>query len=79
METGRNKDKVTGKVIPAQFIKRVTIEYNDQEIASCSLGTGISKDPYFSFHFKGGQPGGRIKISWVDNQGQTDTAERMIK
>ena len=79
METGRNKDNVTGKVIPAHFIQRIIVEHNDREIVTCSLGTGISKDPYFSFHFKGGQSGDRIKISWVDNQGQRDSAERIIK
>lgn len=79
METGRNKDEVTGKVIPAHFIKQITVEYNQRKIVSCSLGAGISKNPYFSFRFKGGYPGELIKISWVDNQGHTESAEAIIK
>ena len=33
------------------------------------LGPGMSKDPYLSFKFRGGQPGDIVTISWVDNLG----------
>ena len=79
METGRNLDKATKTVIPAHFIQNVVVTHNDRIIANCLLGTGVSKDPYFSFHIKGGNSGDRINISWFDNLGQSDSAETIIK
>ncbi len=79
METGRARDKKTGEFIPAQFIQQLTIQLNDKAIASAEMGASISKDPYFAFQLKGGEPGDKITISWHDNLGNTDSAESIIK
>ena len=78
METGRNRAK-DGATIPAHYIRELTVKHNDQVIATSMMGSGISKDPYFAFKFKGGEAGDKITISWIDNQGKTDTAESIIK
>ncbi len=78
METGRNKDE-QGKLIPAHFIQELTVKHNDNIIASSIMGAGISKNPYFSFKFKGGKPGDIINISWQDNLGQSDSQDKILK
>ncbi len=78
MENGRNKDKQTGEVIPAHFIKELTVKHNDNFIISSDLGGSISKDPYFAFLLNGGAEGDKIQVSWEDNLGNTDTAEASI-
>jgi sulfur-oxidizing protein SoxZ len=42
-------------------------------------GTAVSKDPYVKFSFKGGTKGGDLKVSWIDNKGETDTTTVKIQ
>jgi sulfur-oxidizing protein SoxZ len=42
-------------------------------------GPAVSKDPYVKFAFKGGKKGDDLKISWVDNKGQSDTTTAKIQ
>ena len=79
METGLRKDSKTGKNIPAHNITEVTAEHNGNVVMTANWGTGISKNPYLSFKFKGGASGDKIKISWIDNKGESDSAEAAIK
>lgn len=78
METGRRKDEVTGRIVPAHFITEVRIEHNGRPIATGEFTTAVSKDPYLSVRFAGGKPGDRIRVSWLDNRGQTGSAEARI-
>lgn len=78
METGARKDKKTGEPIPAHFITEVTGKWNDQVVMTGRWGGGVSKNPYLSFKFNGGEPGDLIEISWVDNQGETGSATAEI-
>ena len=79
METGRRKDKDTGQLVPAHFITEVTCEYQGQAVMTAYLGRGVSKDPYMSFEVKGAKKGDTVKISWVDNKGESASAEAQIK
>ena len=79
MESGSRKDKETDELIPAHFIKEIKAEHNGEVIISAEWGTGISKNPYWSFEFNGGSPGDKITISWTDNKGETGTGEAQIK
>jgi sulfur-oxidizing protein SoxZ len=38
----------------------------------------VSKTPYLSFKFKGASVGDTLKISWVDNKGESDSTETKI-
>lgn len=78
MEHGRNKDKTTNKPIPAHYIQVLTVTHNDKAIATCNMGAGISKDPYFAFLLKGGKSGDVIIINWVDNLGNKDSERHTI-
>jgi sulfur-oxidizing protein SoxZ len=79
METGLRKNSKTGKMIPAHHITEVTAEHNGNVVMTANWGGGISKNPYMSFKFRGAAAGDKIKISWVDNMGESDSAEAPIK
>jgi sulfur-oxidizing protein SoxZ len=77
METGLRKDK-KGEKIPEHWIQNVTAESGGNVVFKAAFNTSISKDPYLAFNFAG-KKGDKIKISWVDNTGATDSAETAIK
>jgi len=79
METGLRKDKKSGKKIPAHYIKEVKCEHNDSVVFTANWGVAVSKNPYLSFKFTGGAKGDSIKISWVDNKGDTDSRSAKVK
>lgn len=78
MESGSRKDKATGNLIPAHFIQSFVCESAGKVRFSADLSGGISVNPYISFKFKGNK-GDAVKISWVDNKGDTATGETKIK
>lgn len=77
METGQRKD-AQGKTVPAWFIQNVTAAWNGKPVLSAQWGPAISKNPFLSFRFKGGAKGDKVKITWVDNKGETRTDEATI-
>lgn len=79
MDTGMQKDKKTGKKIPAHFIQEVVCEHKGNTVMTANWGPAISKNPYLSFRFTGAAPGDTVKLSWVDNKGEKDTSETTIK
>jgi len=79
METGTRKDKKTGEKIPAHFIQEVVCEHNGNTVMTAQWGPAISKNPYLSFRFTGGNAGDTVKLSWVDNKGNSDSSEGSIK
>ncbi len=78
METGARKDKETGEPVPAHFIQEVTAKWNDQVVMTALWSGGVSKNPYLSFKFDGGEPGDGIELTWVDNKGETETGTANI-
>ncbi len=78
METGRRQDKTTGETVAAHFIQEVKIEHNGKTVASCMFSTGVSRDPYLSVRLRDGKPGDSIRVSWVDNLGQSDSEETQL-
>ena len=63
-----------GAAIPAHFIQELTFEYDGKAVFVADWGTAVSKDPYVKFAFKGAAKGDELKVSWIDNKGETDTA-----
>ena len=78
MESGRRKDKKTGEIIPAHFIKTVTVTANDKNVVTADWTGSISKNPYLACKYKGAT-GDAIKVSWVDNKGETAETEGKAK
>lgn len=79
METGLRKDKKTGKKIPAHYIKEVNCEHNGTSVFVANWGVAVSKNPYLSFKIRGAAAGDKIKLSWVDNKGDSDSKETVVK
>lgn len=79
METGRRTDAETGRTMPAHFIQQVRLEHNGITVADCRMSTAVSRDPYVAFRLRAGKPGDRVKLVWVDNLGNTDSAEAVIE
>lgn len=78
METGRRRDETTGQLVPAHYIESVRLEHNGQTVAQCRLSTAVSKNPYLSVRFRGGQPGDSVRVSWQDNLGQNGSGVAVI-
>jgi sulfur-oxidizing protein SoxZ len=78
METGLRKDKSTGQKIPAHYITELNVEHNGKNILTCLWGPGVSKNPFLSFRFKNAKAGDKLKFSWVDNKGESDSKEATV-
>lgn len=72
METGLRKDPA-GEFIPPHFIKTLTAKYEEKLVLDSVMGISVSKDPFLSFKFKGGEKGGKLSVTWIDNLGDTRT------
>jgi sulfur-oxidizing protein SoxZ len=77
METGQRKD-ANGNAIPAHFIQNVTARHNGKTVLAAQWGTSVSTNPFLSFRFKGGKPGEKVSITWIDNKGDMRTDEATI-
>jgi sulfur-oxidizing protein SoxZ len=71
MDSGFVKDK-QGKLIPPHHIEVLEFEHGGKTVFTAFWGPAVSKDPYVKFSFKGAKKGDDLKVSWVDNEGQSD-------
>jgi sulfur-oxidizing protein SoxZ len=78
MESGTRKDKKTGQLIPGHYITEVIAETNGKTVLTVNWGGGISKNPYLQFIYDGGKAGDTLKLSWVDNKGDSDSIETKV-
>lgn len=75
MESGLRKDSATGELIPAHWIKQVSVTAGEKTVLTANWGTAVSKNPYLAFSYKGGKAGDKVKLTWTDSKGETDSAE----
>lgn len=68
MRTGRSKND-DGHVMPAHFMQLMQVVLNGQVIIDVQTGTGISRNPYFTFYLTETQAGDVIAVNWQDNLG----------
>jgi sulfur-oxidizing protein SoxZ len=74
-ENGLRKDAKTGQMVPAHFVKNVTVAVNGKTVLDGQWGGGISKDPYLAFKVKGMKAGDKIAVNAEDNKGDKGSAE----
>ena len=79
METGARKDSETKALIPAHYITQLSFVNNGRIVMETNCSTAVSKDPYFSFSFKGASVGDTLLVKWVDNKGGSESTEIIIK
>ncbi len=73
-ESGQRKDD-KGNLVPAHFIQNVTATCQGRPVLSAQWGPAISKNPFLSFKFKGGNKGDKLRLTWTDNKGDSRTDE----
>ena len=78
METGARKDPDSGVIIPMHHITQLIFTHNGRQVMVANFSTAVSKNPYFSFSFKGAKAGDTLKASWVDSKGETDELETQL-
>ncbi len=78
MDSGFVKDK-KGQIIPAHHIEVLQFEHGGKTVFTAFWGPAVSKDPYVKFSFSGGKKGDDLKVSWVDNKGQSDSLTTKIQ
>ncbi len=77
METGLRKDSA-GKPVPAWFIQDVTAALNGKTVLTAQWGPSVAKNPFLQFVVKGGKPGDKVTVTWVDNKGDKRTDEATV-
>lgn len=68
MRTGRSKND-NGELMPAHFMQLMQVVLNGHVIIDAQTGTGISRNPYFTFYLKDAKVGDVIAVNWQDNRG----------
>ena len=77
MESGQRKD-ASGKVIPAWFIREVSVQLNGKPVMTAQWGPAVSKNPFLQFTIKCAKAGDKLTVSWVDNRGDRRSDEATI-
>ncbi len=68
MRTGRSKND-DGQLLPAHFMQLMQVVLNGQVIVDAQTGTGIARNPYFTFYIQEAKLGDVIAVNWQDNLG----------
>ena len=63
---------------PAHYITDVQVWCEERVVLEAKLSIAVAKDPLLSFHFRGGRPGDRIRVTWRDNTGAQRTDVAMV-
>lgn len=74
-ENGLRKDAKSGQLIPAHFVRNMSISVNGKIVLDGQLGGGISKDPYHALKVKGMKTGDKVVVTVEDNTGDTGSIE----
>jgi len=77
METGQRKDS-EGKIVPLHFIQNLTVKVNGKPVVEAQISQAVSRNPVFSFRLKGGAKGDKIEVSWLDNQGESNSTQAAV-
>ena len=78
METGARINPDSGETIAAHHITQLIFTNNSKQVMVANFSTAISKNPFFGFSFEGAKVGDTLKVTWVDNTGDTDELETQL-
>ncbi len=67
------------KKIEPNFIKSVIAKANGKVVFEVSGSGFISKNPQFTFTFKGAKKGDEVEVTWTDIKGNTKSKKKAIK
>ncbi len=77
MESGRRKDKKTGKLIPRRIINKFEAQFTGPTVFSANLEPSVSANPYIQFRVKVPESG-TFKFTWTDDDGSVYSIEKKI-
>lgn len=78
METGLRKDKKTGELVPADYIKNAKFEYNGKVFTNMNIWETLSVNPVITTYMKiNGE--GTLKVTFTDNKGTVEESVEEIK
>lgn len=69
MESGRNKDLATGKILPELFVESMEVYYAGEKVSWMELSPGVSQPPVIKFYLIAGRSG-PLLVRIKNNQGQ---------
>ena len=72
------RDTASGKFVDPHYIEEVVVDLNGKTIVHGDWSTGVAKNPYLAFRVRGAQKGDKVKLSWKDNKGESDSLETTI-
>lgn len=78
METGSRINPDNGNIVPAHHITQLIFTNNGKQVMVANFSTAVSKNPFFGFSFQGAEAGDTLRVTWVDNLGQTDEIETQL-
>jgi len=79
MGAGIRINSKTGTAVLPHFIQEVTCKHKEVTLMTAQWGIGMPQNPYLSFSFEGGVKGETVILKWVDNKGDSDSAEAIIR
>ena len=77
MESGRRKNKKTGKLIPRHIIDKFTAKFNGEEFFSSDWYGAVSANPYLAFSFKADKSG-EFEFIWHDEKGEVTSKKSKL-
>lgn len=77
MESGQRKD-ATGRIVPAWHIRELTVTHNGRPVLTAQCGPSVARNPFLQFTLRGGKPGDRIGVSWIDSRGERRSDEAAV-
>jgi len=78
METGQRKDE-DGKLIPINFINKITITTKNITIFTANLGPSIAKDPNLFIKTKALKKGDVFNIVWQTSSGGEKKQQGLVE
>jgi sulfur-oxidizing protein SoxZ len=69
------RDKASGKFVNAHYVEEVVVALNGKTILQGDWSSGIARNPYLMFKVRGAMPGDKLRLSWKDNKGGSDSHE----
>jgi len=77
MDTGLQKDKKTGELIPQHIINSFVATFNGETVFTAVPHGAISANPYIAFKVRIDKTG-ELDLRWKDNKGATWNAKKTI-
>jgi len=78
MDTGLVRNKKTHKIIPAHFIKTLTVALNHKPVVVTDMGIAVSRDPLIAVKLAHAHSGDLVTVDWIDNEGMTGHAQTHV-